>query len=245
MRNKVSCVLLFPGYYDYGERLISRLTGSFDSMIVIQCVITHLEELQSITAHIDLVISVVNVPNFYNVEFVCVNPFMTEYDFDAIRSRIEKIRQNKKKRRLFEHLKQMSGPDIFHRNIAFSNEDEAIRYMSDLLVKNGYAGKTFADEVLAREHSYSTAYGNIAIPHSMRMSAKKTGMAVLVNEKPIPWGQNMVNIVLLFSIQKETRNLFYDIFDNLIALLLEAPNAAKIIECETYDDFIKTIIDCL
>jgi lichenan operon transcriptional antiterminator len=245
MRNKISCVLLFPSYYDYGERLISQLTESFDSMIIIQGVITHLEELQSITAHVDLVISIVNIPNFYNVEFVCVNPFMTEYDFDTIRSRIEKMRQNKKKQRLFEHLKQMSGPDIFRRNIAFRNKDDAIRYMSDLMVKNGYAGETFEDEVLSREHSYSTAYGNIAIPHSMQMSAKKTGMAILINEKPIPWGQNMVNIVLLFTIEKETRNLFYDIFDNLITLLLEVPNAAKITGCKTYDDFIKTIIECL
>jgi lichenan operon transcriptional antiterminator len=77
------------------------------------------------------------------------------------------------------------------------------------------------------------------------MSAKKTGMAVLINEKPIPWGENMVNIVLLFTIEKETRNLFYDIFDNLVTLLLEAPHAAKIIECATFDDFINTIIDCL
>jgi lichenan operon transcriptional antiterminator len=245
MRNRISCVLLFPGYYDYGEKLILQLTGLFDSMILIQGVISRLEELQSITARIDLVISVVNIPNFYNVEFVCINPFITEYDFDAIRSRIEKIRQTKKKQRLSGHLKQMSGPDIFHRNISFQNENEAIRYMSDLMVKNGYAGESFEDEVLSREHNYSTAYRNIAIPHSMQMSAKKTGMAVLINEKPISWGQNMVNIVLLFAIEKETRNLFYDIFDNLITLLLESPNAAKIIGCKTYDDFIKTIIDCL
>jgi lichenan operon transcriptional antiterminator len=70
-------------------------------------------------------------------------------------------------------------------------------------------------------------------------------MAVLLNEKPIPWGHNMVNIVLLFAIEKESRNLFYDIFDNLITLLLEAPNAAKIIECKNYDEFVKTIVDCL
>ncbi|MDR1215190.1 MAG: PTS sugar transporter subunit IIA [Treponema sp.] len=245
MRNKISCVLLFPSYYDYGEKLTSQLTGSFDSMIVIQGVIAHLEELQSITAHIDLVISVVQIPHFFNVEFVCVNPFMTEYDFNAIRLRIEKIRQHKKKQRLFEHLKQISGPAIFNRNIAFQNEDEAIRYMAALMIENGYAGEAFEDEVLSREHSYSTAYRNIAIPHSMQMSAKKTGMAVMINEKPIPWGQNMVNIVLLFTIEKETQNLFYDIFDNLITLLLEASNAAKITECKTYDDFIKTIIDCL
>jgi lichenan operon transcriptional antiterminator len=245
MRNKISCVVLFPNYYDYGERLISQLAGAFDSMMVIQGVITCLEELPPVAAHIDLVISVVNIPDFYDVESICVNPFLTECDFEAIRSRIEKMRLHKKKRRLFEHLKQITGPDIFHRNIAFRNEDEAIRYMSDLMIKNGYAGEAFAEEVLSREDSYSTAYENVAIPHSMQMSAKKTGMAVLINEKPISWGQNMVNIVLLFAIEKQTQNLFYDIFDNLITLLLEAPNAAKIIECKTHDDFIKTIIDCL
>jgi lichenan operon transcriptional antiterminator len=245
MLNKISCVLLFPRFYDYGERLISQLADSFDSMIVIQGVIARLEELPPIAAHIDLVISVMRIPHSYHAEFVCVNPFLTECDFDAIRSRVEKIRQHKKKRRLFEHLNQMSGPAVFNRNIAFRNEDEAIRYMADLMIKHGYAGNTFADEVLSREHSYSTAYGNIAIPHSLQMSAKKTGMSVLINDKPIPWGESMVNIVLLFTIEKETRNLFYDIFDNLVTLLLEAPNAAKIIECETFDDFINTIIDCL
>jgi lichenan operon transcriptional antiterminator len=70
-------------------------------------------------------------------------------------------------------------------------------------------------------------------------------MAVLLNEKPIPWGKQSVNISLLFCVQKETRNLFYDIFDNLIVLLLEASNAVKIMNCKTYDEFVEGIIDCL
>jgi lichenan operon transcriptional antiterminator len=51
--------------------------------------------------------------------------------------------------------------------------------------------------------------------------------------------------VLLFSIQQQTINLYHDIFDNLIVLLLETANTAKIMECKTYDDFIKAIIDCV
>jgi lichenan operon transcriptional antiterminator len=170
---------------------------------------------------------------------------MTEHDLETIRASVDKIKQLKKKRRLFEHLGQMSRPDLFFKNITFNNEEEAIRYLSAMLIEKGYAEDSFVDEVLAREQSFSTAYENIAVPHSMQMNAKKTGMAVLISENPIPWGQKMVNIVLLFSIQKETINLFRDIFDNLIVLLLEASNAAKIMGCETYDDFIKTIIDCV
>ncbi|MDR2073705.1 MAG: PTS sugar transporter subunit IIA, partial [Spirochaetaceae bacterium] len=109
----------------------------------------------------------------------------------------------------------------------------------------GNAEDGFGDEVLSREHSYSTAYGNIAVPHTMQMNAKKTGMFVLLTGTPIPWGKNPVNIVLLFSVNKESRSLFYDIFDNLIVLLLETPNKAKIMDCETYEAFIRAIIECL
>jgi lichenan operon transcriptional antiterminator len=79
----------------------------------------------------------------------------------------------------------------------------------------------------------------------MRMNAKKTGMFVLLTDKPISWGKNHVNIVLLFSVNKDSRNLFYDIFDNLIVLLLEASNKTKIMNCDTYEAFIKAVIECL
>jgi lichenan operon transcriptional antiterminator len=245
MRDKVICALLFPGYYDYGEKLVTALTGSFGSLLVIPHVLTHPEELELLEEPVDLVISVVNIPDFYKAEFVCVNPFIMERDLEAVRAKVEKIRQQKKKRRLFEQLRQMSGPELFCKNMVFAGGEEAICHMAGLMIKNGYAEESFCEEVLARERSYSTAYGNIAIPHSMQMNAKKTGMSVLINEKPIPWGENMVNITLLFSIQRETKDLFYDILNNLIVLLLEAPNAARIMNSSGYEDFIGNIMECL
>jgi lichenan operon transcriptional antiterminator len=79
----------------------------------------------------------------------------------------------------------------------------------------------------------------------MSMNAKKTGMFVLLSDKPIPWGESAVNIVLLFSVSKESRSLFYDIFDNLIVLLLETPNKIKVMGCNTYESFVETVINCL
>jgi lichenan operon transcriptional antiterminator len=245
VRSKVLCVLLFPGYYDYGEKLTGRLAEVFGESLVIQNVITHAEELQKIGDAIDLIISVIKIPVFYKTPFVCINPFMTERDFDAVREQVNGILREKKKARLLDQLKQISAPEIFCRNKTFKNEDETIRYISDIMVKQGYAEDGFGDEVLSREHSYSTAYGNIAVPHSMRMNAKKTGMFVLLTDTPISWGKNPVNIVLLFSVNKESRSLFYDIFDNLIVLLLETPNKTKIMDCETYEAFIRAVIECL
>jgi lichenan operon transcriptional antiterminator len=245
VRNKILCVLLFPGYYDYGEKLTARLAEAFGASLVIRHVITRVEELQKITSPVDLIISAVKIPVSFKIPCVYINPFMTERDFDGLRVQIETIHFRKKKERLFEQLQQISGPEIFCKDKTFENEDAAIRYMSDMMIKWGYADKSFGDEVLAREHSYSTAYGNLAVPHSMQMNAKKTGMFVLISDKPIPWGANSVNIVLLFSVKKETRSLFYDIFDNLVVLLLENPNKTKIMACDTHEAFIRTIIECL
>jgi lichenan operon transcriptional antiterminator len=212
---------------------------------VIQNVVTHVEELQKIAGEVDLIISVVKILVFYKNPCVCVSPFMTERDFDAIRRQIESILFEKRKARLFEQLGQISGPEIFCKNKTFANEDDAIRYISDIMIREGYAEDGFGGDVLLREYSYSTAYGSIAVPHSMQMSAKKTGMFFLLTDKPILWGRNLVNIVLLFSINKENRSLFHSIFDNLIALLLETPNKIKIMDCDTYESFIKAVIDCL
>jgi lichenan operon transcriptional antiterminator len=245
VRDKVLCVLLFPGYYDYGEKLTARLAESFGTSLVIQNVITHAEELQKLTDRVDLIISVIKISVLYKIPCVYINPFMTERDFNAVRGQIEKILFEKKKAKLFDQLRQISGPEIFCKNKTFKNEDEAIWYISDIMIKQGYAEDNFAEEVLSREHRYSTAYGNIAVPHSMQMNAKKTGMFVLLTDKPIPWDKNQVNIVLLFSVNKESRSLFYDIFDNLIVLLLETPNKIKIIGCDNYEAFINTIIECL
>jgi lichenan operon transcriptional antiterminator len=245
VRNKILCVLLFPAYYDYGEKTTARLCDLFGSQLVIQDVVTSVDALCGVEYPVDLVISAVKLPPSYKTPSVCVSPFITEHDLNMIRTRIETIFSQKKKTRLFEQLRQISGPEIFCKNKTFENADEAIRHISGIMIERGYAEKSFCEEVLAREHSYSTAYGNIAIPHSMRMEAIKTGMFVLVSDTPISWGENQVNIVLEFSVNKETRNIFYDILDNLIVLLLEPINKTKIMNCETYEEFINALIEYL
>ncbi len=36
----------------------------------------------------------------------------------------------------------------------------------------------------------STAFNNnVAIPHSMKMDALKTGVCLIVNDKPVKWGE--------------------------------------------------------
>ena len=140
---------------------------------------------------------------------------------------------------------QISNPDLYCKNVNFQNKEQAIKYMTEILEKTGYVNSFYYDEVLDRERRSSTAFEHIAVPHSMKMDACKTGMFILLNEKePIPWGDHAVNIILLFAVNKDERAIFHDVFDNLIVLLLEKPNAAKVLRSNSYIEFIEAVIEC-
>ena len=98
--------------------------------------------------------------------------------------------------------------------------------------------------MLERERSYSTAYGEVAVPHAFYMNALRTGMYICINAKPVQWGENRVRIMLLFAVNKDDRTRFYEVFENLIVLLLEPSNAHKVAQSRTYNEFIVNITDC-
>ncbi|UYP01228.1 PTS sugar transporter subunit IIA [Oceanotoga sp. DSM 15011] len=241
-KKRVSCTVLFPQYYDFSNIMIEKLKKIFEDELEIKKVITSIDEVDKIEKS-DLLIS--TVPIFENIpkNTVIITPFINYKDIDMIKEKIEKIKINKKKIRLKRHLVKISNPKFFYRNLEFKNDKEALRFMTKIMEEEGYIEKSYYNEILERENRASTAFGHIAVPHSMKMNAKKTGIFILLNEKyPINWNGQLVKIVLLFAINEYEREIFYDVYDNLIVLLLEEENAYKLTECVTYKQFIKEII---
>lgn len=241
-QNKVSCVLLVPHYHNQTNRLISQIDGLFGQQLIIRAIVTTYEEFQNLPAP-DFLISTLRIPQTM-MDWVYINPFLTDRDISALQYKMERVRQKKKRARLLENLQLISNENLFFYNPPLTNENEAISFMADALHRHGYVDAAFVEDVFERERSYSTTFGNIAVPHSMKMNATKTGLCVVISEKTFSWGNNMVNVVLLFSINQAERALFYDIFDNLIVLLLEPPNLKKASECRTWQEFVSTIIEC-
>ncbi|MHC0463062.1 BglG family transcription antiterminator [Kosakonia cowanii] len=241
-QNKVSCVLLVPQYHNHTNQLISQIDSLFGEQLMIRAIVTSHEGFESLP-DTDFLISTIRIPQTI-IEWVYINPFLTDRDISALQYKIERVRKKKKRIKLFENLMLISNENLFFYNPQFSNENEAIISMSDALYQYGYVDERFVHDVFKREQSYPTTFGNIAVPHSMRMNAFKTGLCVTVSEKPFQWGDNIVNVVLLFSINRAERSLFYDIFDNLIVLLLEPRNLMKASECKTWQEFVTTMIDC-
>ncbi|HWQ77568.1 MAG TPA: PTS sugar transporter subunit IIA [Anaerovoracaceae bacterium] len=240
----LSCMILFPQYYDFSNKMMKKLKNHYGERIEIKTVITANDQIEK-AEPADLLISTIPVQEATAMEWVMVTPFLSDKDYDSIDDKIQKINLRRVKARLKKHLLQISNSRFFCKNANFHSKEEAIRYMTDIMEKEGYVNNAYYDEIFDREKQSSTAFEHIAVPHSMKMNAHKTGMFILLNEKkPLDWGENPVNIVLLFAVNKDERAIFHDVFDNLIVLLLEKANAAKVIGCNSYTEFVEAVLEC-
>lgn len=244
-KNKIlSCIILYPQYYDFSNKIIEELKNHYGTRLDIKTVITTIDQYDRKTKA-DLLITTVAVQSALPIEWVVVTPFLNEKDYSAIDDKIKKINARKTKARLKKHLMQISNPDFYCKNAVYHNKEEALRFMVDIMEKEGYVNQSFYEEVLDREKQSSTAFDLIAVPHSMKMNSPKTGMFILINQHPpIPWGEKSVNIVLLFAVNKDERAIFHEIFDKLITLLLDKQNLTRVLSSNSYIEFIESVIEC-
>lgn len=71
----------------------------------------------------------------------------------------------------------------------------------------------------------STSFNNnVAVPHSMHMDALKSSISIVLNDKPVKWGNNTVQIIALIALNKDERSIFRDIYDSFIKILSEPEN---------------------
>ena len=230
----------FPQYYHVANRLLEKIEKEFKDELSISCAYeTQPEE----KPEAELIISTVPIRGADKGQFVLISPFCNQKDILAIKEHIQKIKGMRSNRKLQGRLKHVLNQKYFVKNPTFGSAEEAITYMTKWLIEDGMAAEDFTEKVLDREKQASTAFGKIALPHSLKMMGKSTGIFVIISEKPIPWHTQYVNVVLLLCISERDRMLFYDIFDNLISLFVEEKYVQEIAKCKDYKEFENLMLE--
>lgn len=239
-KEKISCLVIFPQYYHVANRLLEKIEKEFKDELSISCAYeTQPEE----KPEAELIISTVPIRGADKGQFVLISPFCNQKDILAIKEHIQKIKGMRSNRKLQGRLKHVLNQKYFVKNPTFGSAEEAITYMTKWLIEDGMAAEDFTEKVLDREKQASTAFGKIALPHSLKMMGKSTGIFVIISEKPIPWHTQYVNVVLLLCISERDRMLFYDIFDNLISLFVEEKYVQEIAKCKDYKEFENLMLE--
>ena len=120
---------------------------------------------------------------------------------------------------------------------------QALFFADGGLLALGCTTPAFEAAVMERESISSTAFGQFAIPHTLKMCSPRTCMAVYVSRTPICWGDTAVSLVIMLSFNPNDRKIFYDIFEPLSMILLDSNNLKGALLCKDYAAFIDFLVE--
>ena len=113
-------------------------------------------------------------------------PSLTKQDISALKNFTEEFNRQKAQKNFYSLLSEITCEELFDSSEKFSTKNGCLNYMCDILFQMGYVNSNYRTEIMEREALSSTALGNFAIPHALKMNAYKTGIFILIPEAPIP-----------------------------------------------------------
>lgn len=234
-RSKVPCVLLCPAYRDLGTDLLNRLLLNFGNQIDIVCNVNSEKELAG--KHFSILFTTIPVSGHYPCHVVELSPFNLAAQYGLVEDAILAEQDWHKNHILKKNFNFFFEEDLFLANPPMETKNQIITKLCDCLLLKNYVDSSFEEKVKRRENAATTAFGNIAIPHSVDMDAIKTSVAVAVSKKGFRWDTNTVHLVLMLSINKADKRTFRELYESLIALFSEEGMIQEIRGCSSFKDF--------
>jgi lichenan operon transcriptional antiterminator len=109
--------------------------------------------------------------------------------------------------------------------------------MCTRLERQGLVPTSFRAHVFEREAAASTAFGEVAIPHSVYMEAKQTTFSIGLAKDPISWGTHHVRLVILTAISQRDQHRFMRLYDALITMFGDEKMVNTLSGFETFGQF--------
>lgn len=131
---------------------------------------------------------------------------------------------------------------LFVDSLDVQSKDEVFNYLKAFTEERIDLPDDFYEAVLQREQLAQTDFGGmVAIPHPSKILTQDTYVVVAVLSKPIWWGHNYVQVVMMFSIgQNYDPDLekFYDLISDFI---FDTKRVNRLIANPTYENIVKIL----
>ncbi len=240
LTDKVRAALYCPSYYQIDKQIMLFLNRYFENDILVTDVVTTEDELDYVQ-NIELLISTVPVNRYAKTPVLMISPFPSAADRKEIGAVTDRIRAERNRAKIAANLREFIKPDLFVTDASIKTRDEAVHRLASLLEERGFVSASFEEEILHREELSSTAFAHFAIPHTVRLSAKRSAIAVLSTSGNIDWGDQGVSLVFMLAFNKNDSDSFYEVFDPLVNMLSNPEKISRLVGITDYDAFIDRI----
>ncbi|MFC3419345.1 BglG family transcription antiterminator [Salinicoccus hispanicus] len=166
-----------------------------------------------------------------------INTVLSNIELSNIRKYFEESNSKDKK-----NIREFFDKKLFLKNVEKPTKDEALNYITDLMIEHGYIDSVTKESIFDRENIASTELGRlIAIPHPLDNKTKVPIISICILEKPITWDKQKVQVILVFSMPHKDIELWEIVFKKIYTFLYEELGINKLINEFEYEDFIYSL----
>lgn len=245
-RQKLGILVLIPQYYDNSVILSNKLQEQFSNYINIKGIITDPSQIKNFGPNVDLIVSVNSNYIDTKISTVNISQFLLPDDIQKLHVAITTKQHQVKKNKFQEQLLKFFDSKNFLKSNDLKSMDQVFDLVSDSFQKQGIVNSDFEQRLYQREKMSSTAFGRIAIPHSLDMSSNKSRGFIVINPHGIKWSDNNeVYLVIALAIDPNNKQLFRNVFDELSDIVTDINNVSELIKCKDYSEFIIKLVDML
>lgn len=241
-RDAVRTAVVCPNYYDMHILLREKLESALGDELDIVSVITSTDaDWSSIDA--DLVLTTID-PRGRRENTVIVQPFLTETDVEHIRQSVARIRRQRRRAGIKNELLEYFDESLFLRNFYARDAITMIRALGDRMIAADAIGSDYVEQAIEREQMSSTAFTDtLAVPHAMTMNAKRTAIAIVVNDTAMDWGDARVNVIAFIAFSEGGRAAFQTVFDQFVEVFSDREAVLGLIRrADTFTAFIDELV---
>jgi lichenan operon transcriptional antiterminator len=191
----------------------------------------------------DLVLTTID-PVARRENVVVVQPFLTETDIEHTRLAVARIRRQRRRARIKSELLQYFDERLFLRNFFARDAIAMIQALGERMIAVGAIDQDYVDQTIERERMSSTAFtDSLAVPHAMTMSAKRTAIAVVINDSAMDWGDGRVNVIAFIAFDAGGRASFQTVFDQFVEVFSDREAVLQLIRrADTFTAFIDELV---
>ncbi|MGN1343251.1 MAG: BglG family transcription antiterminator, partial [Traorella sp.] len=185
----------------------------------------------------DFVISTVPL-QLDDIDVVHVSPILEENDIAKLDKRLKLNFEENYNHGIYNQLLSCIKESICFFKCDCRSQEEVIYLMSTRLMNQKYVDEGFIESVKKRENLASTSIGDgFAIPHSFKGHVLKPGIGFMTLKKPIQWGEEKVQIILMIAMDPSNKEPFKLIFGQLATLTKDVERIQRILEASNYKEF--------
>lgn len=221
-----------------------KLESVFPKASVITASITELEEISD--KPVDLILSTVPLATEIKEKPVIhIKQLLDDQEIQRIKE-ILSLQIN----RTQPSYKLMDFKDLFRRELFHLSGPDDYTELLELrcreMVAGHHAAEDFPEQVLFREHKFTTIYKNgVAGPHPMRMSAIRDCISVTLLKKPLVYEGKPVQLIFLINLGPGQLFLHKEISKLLLVLMEKEDSRSRLLSVNSYEQFVHEIENLL